>query len=235
MDRRFLGILAVIAVVLVGVFVFSSRSNPTPASSSQPTNHVEGQGKAGVTLIEYGDYQCPYCGGYYPIIKQVVSQFSSQIYFQFRNLPLTSLHPNAFAGARAAEAAGLQNKYWQMHDLLYQENQDYYDNGTNTWVNASNPMNDFDSYAQQLGLNVTKFDNDYASTQVGDVINADIAAFNKTGLSESTPTFFLDGKNISDQSLAVGTSGNPYVYNQAASVSNFDKIIQAEINAKTRQ
>jgi len=148
MDKRFLSILGAIIIIFVGIFVFSQHSNNNSSSSSnssqQPTSHIEGQGKAGVTLVEYGDYECPICGLYYPVVKQVEAQFSSQIYYQFRNLPLTSIHKNAFAGARAAEAAGLQGKYWQMHDALY-ENQD--PNGASGWVASDNPLTFFTTFA----------------------------------------------------------------------------------------
>src|SRR3954468_1948534 len=124
MDRRFLGILAVIVIIFIGIFAFSQHSNDSSSGSSsktQPTNHVTGEGKKNVTLLEYGDFQCPVCESYYPVVKQVVDQFSQDIHFQFRNLPLVQIHPNAFAAARAAEAASLQGKYWQMHDTLYEQ------------------------------------------------------------------------------------------------------------------
>src|ERR1700722_5277134 len=165
MDKRFIGALAVIVIVLAGIFIFTggNKNNSSTSSTSQPTNHVEGQGQDKITLVEYGDYECPFCGEYYPIIQQVQQQYNTQIFFQFRNLPLTELHPNAFAGARAAEAAGLMGKFWQMHDLLYQENEVYYSNEKQaSWVSASNPETFFVSFAQQLGLNTAQFQKYYA-------------------------------------------------------------------------
>jgi protein-disulfide isomerase len=189
MDKRFWAILGVIAVIVVGaIWITNNKKAAAPSSNASATNHVEGKNATGIKLVEYGDYECPYCGAYYPIVKQVVAEYANQITFQFRNLPLTQLHPNAFAGARAAEAASLQGKFWQMHDMLY-ENQD-------SWVNSSSPSSIFNSYAQQLGLNVTKFKSDYASDEVNNLINADVDAFNKTGAQEATPTFFLDGKQV---------------------------------------
>ena len=221
MDKRFLGILAALIIIFGGIFVITQHSgNNTPGStnsSTQPTRHVEGQGTKGVTLVEYGDYECPVCEQYYQPLKQVFSQFSTQIYFQFRNLPLTAIHPNAFAGARAAEAAGLQNKYWQMHDKLY-DNQ-------NDWAGASNPQTFFDTYAQQIGLNVTKFDSDYSSSQVNNAINADLAAFAKTGQQQATPTFFLDGTYVANSELIDSQTGQP-------SPTQFASVINAEIAKK---
>jgi protein-disulfide isomerase len=212
MDKKFWGILAVIAVILVGVFWFTNNNKANaPSSSSQPTQHTEGKGTSNVTLVEYGDYECPYCGQYYPVVKQVVAYYGDKITFQFRNLPLTQIHPNAYAGARAAEAASLQGKFWQMHDLLY--------TNQNDWVNSSDPTTVFDSYAQQLGLNVTQFKQDYASEKVNNFINADVSAFGKTGAQEATPAFFLDGKQVQP----------------SETVDSFKKLIDAEIAKKTGQ
>lgn len=186
MSKRFWAIIIIIIIGFVGLLVFDGGKKPTTGTA--PTNNVEGQGKSDVTLLEYGDFECPYCEEYFPIVKQVEAQFNTQIFFQFRNLPLTQIHPNAFAGARAAEAAAQQNKFWQMHDLLY-ENQ-------NTWVSSSNPQSYFDIYAKSLDLNMNQFNNDFSGTKVDNLINADINAFDKTGEPEATPTFFLDGKYI---------------------------------------
>src|SRR4051812_15866432 len=112
MSKQFLGVIAAIILVFVGIFAFSgNKSNNGSSGSSgkgELTQHVTGKGTTGVTLVEYGDYQCPFCGAYYPILKQVTNEFGDQIKFQFRNFPLPSLHQNAFAGARAAEAASQQ-------------------------------------------------------------------------------------------------------------------------------
>lgn len=210
MSKQFLAILAAVIIVLIGVFALTGNksSNDSKSASGTPTNHVQGEGKSGVTLVEYGDYECPYCGEYYPIVKQVQAEFNDQITFQFRNFPLTSIHQNAFAAARAAEAAGLQDKFWQMHDALYQNQ--------NQWAQASNPTQYFNQYAQQIGLNDTQFKKDYPSTKVNDLINADMAAGNKLGIN-ATPTFLLDGKQI----------------NVSASASSFETQIKDAIAKKS--
>src|SRR4051812_27792610 len=164
MSKQFLGVIAAIILVFVGIFAISSHKNSDGSSNStkgQPTSHVIGKGTTGVTLVEYGDYECPFCGQYYPILKQVQAEFNDQIKFQFRNFPLQSLHRNAFAGARAAEAAAMQNKFWEMHDALYQSQDP---NGQQGWVASSAPLDQyFVSFAKQLGLNVDRFKQDYAS------------------------------------------------------------------------
>lgn len=190
MSKQFWGVVVVIILIFVGIFALSGKKSDTTSSSGSTaglSQHVEGNLKSNVSLVEYGDYECPYCGQYYPTVKAVETEFNDQIKFQFRNFPLVSVHQNAFAGARAAEAASLQNKFWEMHDVLY-ENQD-------AWSTASDPTTYFKQYATELGLNTTQFQTDYASSKVNDVINADMAEGNKLNI-QGTPTFYLDGKQI---------------------------------------
>lgn len=220
MSKQFWAILAVIAVVFVGVIVFSGKKDDgSSASKATPTNHVEGTNTTGVKLVEYGDYQCPVCGLYYTAVKQVAATYSDKITFQFRNLPLPSLHPNAFAAARAAEAAGDQNKYWQMHDALYENQQ--------SWSSASNPMTFFNSYAKSIGLNMTQFAKDYAGSKSNDAINADVAAFDKTGDEKATPTFYLNGKKV-DLAKLVDSNNEP-------TVAKFSAVIDAAIAAQAKK
>jgi protein-disulfide isomerase len=228
MDRRFLAILAGLVILFVGIFVVTQHSSNSAntaggsKNSTQATKHVEGLNQKNITLVEYGDYQCPICGAYYQPLKEAVAQLNNDIQFQFRNLPLVSVHPNAFAGARAAEAAGLQGKYWQMHDKLY-ENQD--PQGQSGWVASQNPLQYFDAFAQQIGLNTAKFDQDYKSTKVNDAINADLAAFNKTGKPEATPTFFLDGKYVNNLDFGDSKTGQP-------SAAKIVQVVNAEVAKK---
>lgn len=211
MSKGFLGVIVLVILVFAGIFAFSGNKTDTSgkSSSGKPTSHIEGQGKSGITLVEYGDYQCPYCEQAYPVVKRVQSEFNDQLFFQFRNFPLPQ-HQNAFAGARAAEAAAMQNKFWQMHDLLY-DNQ-------SQWSESSDPSPFFKQYAQQLGLNVTQFEKDYASSAVNDAVNADKAAGSKLKV-EGTPTFFLDGKQLTTQ--------------QSGSLSSFEQTIKDAIAKKS--
>jgi protein-disulfide isomerase len=222
MDRRFLTILGVIVVIIIGAFVISSKSSDSSggtSSSAQPTNHVEGKGQKGVKLVEYGDYECPICEIYFQPMKQVEAQFDNDITFQFRNLPLVSIHPNAFAAARAAEAASLQGKFWEMHDMLYQNQSD--------WVQSQSVQTIFTGYAKTLGLNVSKFNSDYASSKVNDAINADLNAFAKTGQDMATPTFYLDGKYLPNAELADAQTGQP-------SIDKISQVLNNAIAAKAK-
>ena len=220
MSKQFWGVIIIVVLVFAGIFFLTGNKKagaPSSSSSDTLTQHVEGKGKSGVKLVEYGDYECPFCGAAYPVIKQVVADLNDQITFQFRNFPLTQIHQNAFAGARAAEAARLQGKFWQMHDTLY-ENQD--PSGKTGWVASSDPLNTyFVGFARQAGLNVDKFKSDYQSGKVNDLINADRDEGTKLNI-QGTPTFFLDGKQVT----------LPY----SQGVSAVEKIINAEIAKKTQ-
>jgi protein-disulfide isomerase len=191
MSKRFMIVILICVLGLVGVYIATSKKDSNSASgssSAQLTNHVMGDNAKKVTLVEYGDFQCPYCGQYYPIIKQVVEKYKSDIQFQFRNFPLDQ-HQNARAAARAAEAAGKQGKYWEMHDLLYEQQSD--------WENSTSAATVFEGYASQLGLNLNQFKTDFASSEVNDAINADRNEGTRLGV-DATPTFFLQGKKLAD-------------------------------------
>jgi protein-disulfide isomerase len=146
-----------------------------------------GENKAGVTLTEYGDFQCPACKSYFPVVEQVVEKHKADIKFQFKHFPLVQIHQHAFESARAAEAADKQGKFFDMYKVLYENQTD--------WSSQSDPLPTFTGYAKQLGLDVTKFQSDYASGEINDIINADYQEAVGLGAT-STPTFVLNGKRI---------------------------------------
>jgi protein-disulfide isomerase len=189
-------IVAALFVVAVSIFLLtvSSRtpeSGPPITAQSSPATANANQATAApgaLTLIEFGDYQCPSCGAYYPVVKQLVSDFEGQMNLVFRNYPLGQ-HRNAYAAAQAAEAAGLQGKFWEMHDILY-ENQP-------TWAESSTARDIFVQYAQKLGLDINRFKTDAASTAVKSKIDGDIQAGDQLAVG-GTPTFFLNGQKIAN-------------------------------------
>jgi protein-disulfide isomerase len=195
MDKRFWAIIGVIVAVFVGILLFSGGDKTDNGDSgdgkTKPTNHVRGNTESKVTLVEYGDFQCPYCGLFNPIVEEVVEKYEDKIAFQYRHYPLTQIHKNALAAARAAEAADEQDKFWEMHSMLFKNQGD--------WSENSNAPEIFEAYAKQLGLNITKFKEDFSSSKVNARINADRAEFNKTKLTPSTPTFILNGKKITPE------------------------------------
>lgn len=184
---------AVIAVVIFGGFKLIRWINtPTVELTSEPIEVTEedwtkGAENAQVTIIEYSDFQCPACKSYYPVVGRLSEEFSENVKIVYRHFPLVSIHSNAFDAARAAEAAGKQGKFWEMHDLLF-ENQD-------DWANDGSPKDKFKDYAKELELNEETFENDYESSEVEDKINEHIFQANRLGLS-STPSFVLNDQII---------------------------------------
>ncbi len=212
MTKQFWAVIAVIVIIFAGVFIISGNKNKgtTSKSAAAPSQNIIGKGSTGVTLVEYGDFECPYCEEYAPAVQQAQAKYNDQIFFQFRNFPLVNVHPNAFAASRAAEAAALQNKFWGMYEALY------LNSNWQVWSTASDPTPYFNQYATQLGLNPTQFKADFASSKVNDTVNADMAAGNKLGV-QGTPTFFLDGKQTT-----IGPT-----------LADFEKAIDAAIASKT--
>jgi protein-disulfide isomerase len=143
-------------------------------------DHILGAADAPVTLVEYGDYECPHCGAAYPIVKSVTQRLHTQIRFVFRNMPLNEAHPHAELAAEAAEAAGAQGKFWEMHDALF-EHQD-----------ALDPANVL-RLARALGLDVRRFEEDLSSRRFRDHVKHDFMGGVRSGVN-GTPTFFIDGK-----------------------------------------
>ncbi|MBI5306589.1 thioredoxin domain-containing protein [Candidatus Wolfebacteria bacterium] len=148
---------------------------------------TKGNQKAKIIIIEYSDFQCPACGFYYPLIKQLVVDFNDKIQFTYRHFPLKQIHQNAELAAFAAEAAGKQMKFWEMHDLIF-ENQ-------SKWSDQINAKNTFLSYAQSLQLDIERFKNDLDSKEIKEKVKNDYQSGIQSGVN-STPTFFLNDRKI---------------------------------------
>jgi len=144
-----------------------------------PKDHMQGPPDAPVTLVEYGDYECPYCGEAYPVVKALQERLGDQMCFVFRNFPLTQVHPHAEEAAEAAEAAGAQGKFWEMHDLLY-ENQD-----------ALEPE-DLVQYARALKLDLKRFVLEMREHVYVERVREDFRSGVRSGVN-GTPTFFING------------------------------------------
>ena len=166
-------------------------SNPVPGAEPP---HIAGAPNAPVTLEEFGDYQCPPCGNLHPVLKRIEHDYGSRVRVIFRNLPLESIHKNAALAARAAEAAGLQGKFWQMHDTLYERQKE--------WSGVALPRPIFTEYARKLGLDVARFESDMNSREVGVRIGADMRRAGSLRVN-STPTVLLNGRELPpDKTLA---------------------------------
>jgi protein-disulfide isomerase len=170
----------------------SNHATPDPATAVQGAvpPHVRGNPNAPVTLEVFGDFECPSCGTYHPELKKIEAEFGDKLKVIFRELPLVPTHEHALLAAQAAEAAGLQGKFWEMHDKLY-------DNQT-TWSPAKDLVPIFVDYAKQIGLNPDQFMKDLNSDQVATRIFQDgkrAHAFN----IKSTPSFLVNGKEARDE------------------------------------
>lgn len=212
MSKQFLLILAIIVIGFGGLLFFNKKESGDTGGSNNDTtvlseNKTE-EGSSGVVLIEYGDFQCPACRQFFPVIQQLKQEYAGVVTFQFRHFPLTEIHQNAVISSRAAQAAAMQGKFWEMHDLLY-GNQD-------AWATSTNPTPIFETYAEQLELDVAKFTEDMKSEAVNNIVQADRNDAKKQGFS-STPTFVLDGKKLEQ---------NPQ------SIDEFKKLLDDAIAAK---
>jgi protein-disulfide isomerase len=147
-------------------------------------DHIQGPANAAVTLVEYGDYECPYCGAAYPIVKELQTRMGDRLKFVFRNFPITTSHPHAEQAAEAAEAAAAQGRFWEMHDLLYENQRRLRDQ-------------DLHAYAEQLGLDVEQFDKDLAEHVHASRVREDFMSGVRSGVN-GTPSFYVNGSRHDD-------------------------------------
>lgn len=197
-EVKILGGLGIVTLALVigAAVMFGGSSTPEKATVvsndtqksvlvHNDSHQIKGK-NAKVTLVEFGDFQCPACGVAYPIVHQLLQEYNGKINFVFRNYPL-QMHRNARTAANVAEAAGAQGKFFPMFDVLYQNQ--------NEWGESPNPNPYFVKYAEQLGLNMDKFNEAVKNKTYDKRIEKDIADGNSVSIS-ATPTFFLNGEQI---------------------------------------
>ena len=190
------GFLVVIVAIAV-IAGMSSSGTVLPQGGFQATtvaditsaDWVTGNKNAKVSVITYGDFQCPACAAYEPILQQLENEYASDVKFVFRNYPLPQ-HQNGVITSQAAEAAGLQGKFWEMHDLLYAKQTEWSDAAAGEIVSKY-----LNVYAQSLGLDVAKFNTDINSPAVKQKIQTDMATANAAKV-DHTPTFFVNLRQI---------------------------------------
>jgi protein-disulfide isomerase len=151
---------------------------------SEERDHIAGPAGAPVTLVEYGDYECPYCGAAYPIVKEVQARMGDTLRFVFRNFPITTSHPHAEQAAEAAEAAAVQGRFWQMHDHLYEHQR-----------RLTDP--DLHQYAEEVALDVDRFDSELAEHVHEQRVREDFMSGVRSGVN-GTPTFYINGRRHDD-------------------------------------
>jgi protein-disulfide isomerase len=185
------------SVILLGVvaviFAFklsggSSSDQPTlSVDAVATTDQTKGNSESKVLLVEYSDFQCPACGRYYPLLKQLNQELGDKIQFVYRHFPLRQAHRNAEPAAFAAEAAGRQGKFWEMHDLIFE--------GQKNWSEKGNAKKTFIEYAESLNLDIDKFKTDMGSKEIKNKVRNDYSSGIKAGVN-STPTLFLNGEKL---------------------------------------
>ncbi len=153
--------------------------------------HVRGPANAAVTLEEFGDFQCPPCGALEGPLQQIERDYASSLRVIFRNFPFTN-HEHAHEAAYAAEAAGLQGRFWEMHDLLYREQ--------SVWAKSSDVQSLFDAYAGMIGLNLERFKKDVSGEQVKAKVEGDRKRGEALGV-RNTPTIFINDESVPPTSL----------------------------------
>ncbi len=183
------------AIIVTGASPNEAAPATTPAVADAGADppHVQGPADAPVTLEEFGDFQCPPCGLLHPILKTMEKEFGSRVRVVFREFPLVPAHEHALAAARAAEAAGIQGKFWQMHELLY--------TNQNTWKDAFDVRPIFEEYATRSGMNLEKYRQDITSETVQYRIFLDGKRARSLGV-KGTPTVFINGREVPFESLA---------------------------------
>lgn len=192
------GVGLVTAVIIIAGIFLLSKTNPSSSSVSQSQSVIdanllvrndsnkEGSKSAKVKLIEFGDFQCPACSAVYPLLKKIKTDYKGKILFVFRNFPL-SQHKNAKIAAEAAEAAGEQGKYWEMHDKLY-ENQAQ-------WSENTNPLDIFLVYAKEIEIDTNKFKETIQNNKFAIKIQNDINDGNNLSVN-ATPTLFINSQKL---------------------------------------
>ena len=176
----------------------SGSQSPAPATvanrgvpGAEPA-HVLGPATAPAHIEEFGDFECPPCGMFHPILEEMHKEFGDRLRITFREFPLVPTHQHALAAASAAEAAGMQGKFWEMHDLLYERQKD--------WKKEFNVRPIFEGYAKEIGIDVARYQRDVASDAVANRITRDGVRGRSLGV-QGTPTVFLNGREVPFESL----------------------------------
>lgn len=185
-------------IVLLFVYYFANGGGVTTQEvqevSVTESDHVRGAKGAKVTIVEFGDFQCPACAAYEGIVQKVQADNKDTVQVVFKHFPLTQIHHNALFSAKASEAASLQGKFWEMHDMLYDKQKE--------WGEALNARDYFITYATTLGLDIKKFEADLANAESEKKIIAEQKEGLRLGV-QGTPTFFVNGVKLEQNPQSV--------------------------------
>ena len=181
-------IVGVVAVLLlVGSFVYSNNAANKANEGITFSEHVKGNPEAAVVLAKYSDFQCPACAQGAVVVNDILSQYGEQVRFEYNHFPLITIHPAAIPAAKAAEAAGQQGKFFEMHDKIF-ENQ-------SVWGNAASPNVYFEQYAEEIGLDIALYKRHLNASVIEDKIMGEFREAQQAGFT-GTPTFTLNGQRM---------------------------------------
>jgi protein-disulfide isomerase len=190
----FVIIAAVLVAAVGGGFMMFRSAQPQSPTTPTPAGGSVATSKGVVTIDEYGDYQCPPCGALHPIIKTLKGEYGDRIQFAFHHFPLTQLHSHALEASSAAAAAGLQGKFWEMHNLLYEKQSE--------WSEVGDFRPIVLEFARKIGLDLPRFMRDIDGIQVVTVIQEDMQRGVLLGVS-GTPTVFINGQLIHSDNFSI--------------------------------
>jgi protein-disulfide isomerase len=180
-------IIGLLAAVLIGGSVwYSSHVSERNNVGVELTAHVKGNTESSVKLVEYSDFQCPACASFQPALERIMTEFGDKISFEYKHFPLP-IHPFADEAARAAEAASQQGKFFEYHDALFANQAE--------WAGAANPTAFFAKYANEIGLDETKFKQHYNASLIKGKVKAEFDEARELGIT-ATPTFYLNGAKM---------------------------------------
>ena len=193
LKKLFVSVFGIFLITFIGYKIYKWIKTPEPqvageAVEATENDWIKGNQEAQVTLIEYSDFQCPACKVFSELVNELSQEFPDDLRIIYRHFPLVSNHQNAFAAGRTSEAAGKQGKFWEMHDILFEKQEE--------WAGEKDPQEKFLSYAKELGLNTEDFMIDYAGKETEARVNSDLLLGSRLRLN-STPTFFLNARKIS--------------------------------------
>lgn len=186
-----LSVIVIMASVVGGIIFMvtrgSSGEEPVLGMEVVEADWTKGSAEALVTLVEYSDFECSACAQFHPIVKEVVEELGDRIQYVYRHFPISQLHEQALAAALAAEAAGRQGKFWEMHDVLFERQGE--------WAGAQDARKKFGRYAEELELDMARFDADIEDNELRDKAEKHRLSGARSGIS-GTPTFFLNGERM---------------------------------------
>jgi protein-disulfide isomerase len=190
-------VVIILAVaVAAGAAVFLSRQADEPSGTNaaplatadiKSGGQSRGAADAELTLVEFGDYQCPYCAAFHPFVQEILNRYPKQVRLEFHHFPLIGIHPNAMAASKAVEAAGQQGRYWEMHDALFQYQ--------NEWSSRPDPKPVFMAIANRIGINGTILVQAMENPQIQARIVKDVEQGDKAGV-QAVPAFFINGRQV---------------------------------------